>query len=90
MAISKAKKTRMKHVREGGADPTIHRSVFATIDLRTQRTKTKQEKVNQKKYKQSYSAVGKECLYFLYLLILDSHPLFLPHDLLNLIHVHHA
>ncbi|WP_430534515.1 hypothetical protein [Listeria rocourtiae] len=64
MAISKAKKARIKRVREGGLDPTIHRSVFATIDLRTQRTKTKQEKVNQKKYKQSYSDDGQECLYF--------------------------
>lgn len=65
MAISQAKKARMKRVREGKLDPAIHRSAFATLDLRTKRTKTKQAKLNQKKYKPSYSNAEQDSLYFL-------------------------
>lgn len=66
MAMSQAKKARMKRVREGKLDPAIHRSAFATLDLRTKRTKTKQEKLNQKKYKPSYSSAERDSLYFLF------------------------
>ncbi|MBA3925925.1 uracil phosphoribosyltransferase [Listeria rustica] len=66
MAISQAKKARMKRVREGNLDPSIHRSAFATLDLRTKRTKTKQAKLNQKKYKPSYSNTEQDSLYFLF------------------------
>lgn len=47
MAKSKARKMRDKRVREGKANAAEWRSPFAATDLRTRRTKTKQEVLNQ-------------------------------------------
>jgi hypothetical protein len=62
MAKSKAKKIREKSVREGRRSPVSGRSIYAIADLRTRRTKTKQEKLQQNKHKgrshQSYENGG--------------------------------
>ncbi|OYD59539.1 hypothetical protein CGZ90_06505 [Fictibacillus aquaticus] len=62
MAKSKAKKQREKSVREGKRSPASGRSIYAIADLRTRRTKTKQEKLQQNKHKgrshQSYEDGG--------------------------------
>ncbi|GIP57271.1 hypothetical protein MKX50_06995 [Paenibacillus sp. FSL W8-0186] len=52
MAKSKAKRMRDKLTREGRRNPELGRSPFAAADLRTRRTKTKQELLNQSKHKQ--------------------------------------
>ncbi|MFD3261354.1 hypothetical protein ACE3MQ_22405 [Paenibacillus lentus] len=52
MAKSKAKRMRDKIAREGRRNPELSRSPFATTDLRTRRTKTKQELMSQNKHKQ--------------------------------------
>ncbi|MNJ36143.1 hypothetical protein [Paenibacillus bouchesdurhonensis] len=51
MAKSKAKRMRDKLTREGGRSPELSRSPFAAADLRTRRTKTKQELMNQNKHR---------------------------------------
>ncbi|MGE5702118.1 MAG: hypothetical protein ACM32O_06290 [Clostridia bacterium] len=51
MAKSKAMKQREKLVREGRRDPAENRSIFARVDMRTRRTKSKQEQLNQSKHK---------------------------------------
>ena len=43
MALSEAKKKRLKMVREGKRNPEEKRGVFVFADLRTRRTKTKKE-----------------------------------------------
>ena len=57
MARSKAQKQRQKSLREGRLDPQIKRSPFSQIDLdlRTKTTKTKQEKLNQRKHRNQLS-----------------------------------
>ncbi|AZK48330.1 hypothetical protein [Paenibacillus lentus] len=47
MAKSKAKRMRDKLIREGKRNPALSRSPFAAADLRTRRTKTKQELMSQ-------------------------------------------
>lgn len=47
MAKSTSRKMREKRVREGKADVTEWRSPFATADMRTRRTKTKHDVLNQ-------------------------------------------
>ncbi len=51
MAKSAAKKIREKQIREGKLDVSSLRSPFASADLRTRRTKTKQETVHRIKHK---------------------------------------
>ncbi|MDG5472695.1 hypothetical protein P6709_13135 [Jeotgalibacillus sp. ET6] len=53
MARSTAQKHRLKLLREGKMDPQVKRSPFAQIDLdlRTKKTKTKKEKMNQRKHR---------------------------------------
>ncbi|WP_239254420.1 hypothetical protein [Listeria ilorinensis] len=51
MAKSKAKKQREKWIREGHLDPVMKRSPFHTLDLHTRITKTKKDKLYQKKRK---------------------------------------
>lgn len=51
MAKSKAKRMRDKLTREGKRNPELSRSPFAAADLRTRRTKTKQELIHQNKHK---------------------------------------
>lgn len=55
MAVSKAKKHRQKLEREGRRNPELSRSPFALVDLRSKRTKTKQEQLNKNKHKNQYS-----------------------------------
>lgn len=58
MARSKAKKLRQKLVREGKRSPELSRSPFASADLRTRKTKTKQELIHTQKYKSHASYHG--------------------------------
>ncbi|WP_099225316.1 hypothetical protein [Listeria costaricensis] len=51
MAKSKAKKQREKWMREGHLNPEIKRSPFHALDLHTRVTKTKKDKLYQKKRK---------------------------------------
>lgn len=51
MAKSKAQKHRDKLVREGRRNPADNRSIFALVDMRTRRTKSKVEQVNRVKHK---------------------------------------
>ncbi|MET3288894.1 hypothetical protein EDM56_20340 [Brevibacillus fluminis] len=51
MAKSKAQKQRDKLVREGRRNPADNRSLFALVDMRSRRTKTKAEQWNQVKHK---------------------------------------
>lgn len=53
MARSKAQKHRKKLLREGRLDPQIKRSPFASneLDMRTKTTKTKHEKLHQRKHR---------------------------------------
>ncbi|AQY50414.1 hypothetical protein PWEIH_00110 [Listeria weihenstephanensis FSL R9-0317] len=67
MAKSNAQKQREKWIREGKLDPRVKRSPFASFDLRSKTTKTKQERINQKKYKHSYSNEERENAYIFYL-----------------------
>ncbi|PWA05731.1 hypothetical protein DCC39_17895 [Pueribacillus theae] len=50
MAKSKAKKMREKMVREGYRNPSKNRGVYALVDLRTRKSKSKHEKQYQDKY----------------------------------------
>lgn len=47
MAKSKAKKQREKLEREGKRNPDLGRGVFALLDLSTQKTETKKEKLKK-------------------------------------------
>ncbi|GAA0133371.1 hypothetical protein YSY43_02110 [Paenibacillus sp. YSY-4.3] len=51
MAKSKAKRMRDKLTREGRRNPELGRSLFAAADLRTRKTKTKQELLHQNKHR---------------------------------------
>lgn len=51
MAKSKAKKHREKMIREGKRNPLENRGIYVLADMRTRRTKTKMEKLQQQKYK---------------------------------------
>ncbi|MBP2239546.1 hypothetical protein J2Z40_000099 [Cytobacillus eiseniae] len=51
MAKSKAKKIREKLKREGKRNPEENRSPFAFADMRTRKTKTKKDLLDQKKQK---------------------------------------
>ncbi|GJM78014.1 hypothetical protein HMSSN139_05100 [Paenibacillus sp. HMSSN-139] len=58
MAQSQAKKQRQKLIREGKRSPELSRSPFALQDLRTRKTKTKQDHLHQQKYKNHASIYG--------------------------------
>lgn len=58
MAQSQAKKQRQKLIREGKRSPELSRSPFAFQDLRTRKTKTKQEQLHRQKYKNHASIYG--------------------------------
>ncbi|MGG1575746.1 uracil phosphoribosyltransferase [Fictibacillus sp. NRS-1165] len=51
MSKSKARKQRERLIREGRRNPLDDRGSYALIDLRTRKTKTKAEKLNQQKHK---------------------------------------
>lgn len=51
MGKSQAQKKREKLVREGRLNPEINRSPFATLDLRTRRTKSKKDTLYRVKHK---------------------------------------
>lgn len=51
MSKSKAQKQRQKLAREGRLNPEINRSHFASLDLRTRRTKTKKDHIYRMKHK---------------------------------------
>ncbi|MGG6312803.1 hypothetical protein [Paenibacillus macerans] len=65
MAQSKAKKMRQKLIREGKRNPELSRSAFAFADLRTRKTKTKQDQANTQKYKNHASAYGDDGSFYL-------------------------
>lgn len=50
MAKSRARKIRDKMVREGRMDPAKMRGIYALADLGTRKSKTKHEKMYQRKY----------------------------------------
>lgn len=54
MAKSAARKIREKRIREGKMDIAAMRGPFALSDLRTRRTKTKQETISRIKHKDPY------------------------------------
>lgn len=58
MAKSQAKKMRQKLEREGKRNPELSRSPFAFTDLRTRKTKSKQEQLTRSKYKNRISYYG--------------------------------
>ncbi|PGP12501.1 hypothetical protein COA01_32300 [Bacillus cereus] len=60
MAKSKAKKIREKMVREGKRNPENSRSIYALKDLRTRKTKTKQEQLNKVLYEERLSDYSKD------------------------------
>lgn len=63
MAKSAAKKQREKLIREGKLNPEMNRGIYVLADMRTRKTKTKQEKLNQTKYKKrlsDYSQDGRD------------------------------
>jgi len=60
MAKSKAKKLREKLVREGKRNPESSRSIYVLADLRTRKTKTKQEKLNVTKHRKRLSDYSKD------------------------------
>ncbi|MCU7667990.1 hypothetical protein [Bacillus thuringiensis] len=60
MAKSNAKKIRDKMVREGKRNPEKSRSIYALKDLRTRKTKTKQEKLNRVHYEERLSDYSKD------------------------------
>ncbi|GGA81590.1 hypothetical protein [Ornithinibacillus halotolerans] len=51
MSKSKAQKKREKLIREGRLNPEINRSPFASLDLRTRKTKTKKDHQYRMKHK---------------------------------------
>lgn len=51
MSKSKARKHRENLVRNGQRDPQNSRGIYALENLRTRKTKTKREKLNQHKHK---------------------------------------
>ncbi|KYG32333.1 hypothetical protein [Alkalihalobacillus trypoxylicola] len=54
MSQSRAKKIRLKRVREGLRNPEKGRSPFAYNDMRTRKTPTKKERLYKTKYKNHY------------------------------------
>ncbi|MNO29690.1 hypothetical protein D3C76_196100 [compost metagenome] len=54
MAQSKAKKQRLKWVREGRRNPEESRSPFAQLDLRSRQTKSKAQLMNSSKNNHKY------------------------------------
>ena len=60
MAKSKARKHREKMIREGKRNPVENRGIYVLADMRTRRTKTKAEKLQQQKYKGRISYHDKE------------------------------
>lgn len=67
MAQSQAKKQRQKLIREGKRSPEFSRSPFAFQDLRTRKTKTKQDHLNRQKYKNHASVYGDDGSFYLIL-----------------------
>jgi len=75
MAKSTAKKQREKLIREGKLNPEMNRGIYVLADMRTRKTKTKQEKLNQTKHKKrlsDYSQDGRDKCSF-YLLAYNTH-----------------
>lgn len=69
MAKSKAKKLREKIVREGMRNPEDNRGTYVFADMRTRKTKTKKEKLNQVKHKKRLSDLyngGKDKRFFVF------------------------
>ncbi|MGM0920523.1 MAG: hypothetical protein ACQEWW_04735 [Bacillota bacterium] len=60
MSQSKAKKQRLKKLREGERNPEAGRSPFVFQDLRTRQTKTKKEQLYKQKYKNHFQGDGKD------------------------------
>ncbi|WP_435922139.1 hypothetical protein [Paenibacillus sp. DYY-L-2] len=60
MAKSQAKKMRDKLVREGKRNPELSRSPFAFSDMRTRKTKSKQELLNSGERKNRISYYGED------------------------------
>ncbi|RCX20462.1 hypothetical protein DFP94_103192 [Fontibacillus phaseoli] len=58
MAKSQAQKMRQKQVREGKRNPELSRSPFAFTDMRTRKTKSKQDQLNTSKHKNRISYYG--------------------------------
>ena len=50
MTRSKAQKKRQKLIREGRLNPEINRSLYAKLDLRTRKTKTKKDYLYRTKH----------------------------------------
>jgi hypothetical protein len=69
MAKSNARKLREKVAREGKRNPDQNRSMFAFADMRQRMTKTKAEKLNQKKHKRSLSWDADNDLFYLFGLV---------------------
>ncbi|GIP22601.1 hypothetical protein [Paenibacillus sp. J22TS3] len=67
MAKSSAKKHRDKLAREGRRNPEAGRSPFAFADMRTRKTKTKQEIKYLIKHKNRISAGGDDGSFYLYI-----------------------
>jgi len=65
MAKSSARKHREKLEREGKRNPDQNRSIFATVDMRSRKTKTRAEKLYQEKHKRSYSSQKEDGLFYL-------------------------
>jgi hypothetical protein len=57
MSKSKALKKREKLVREGRLNPEINRSPYATLDLRTRKTKNKKDHLYRVKHKNRHSKI---------------------------------
>ncbi|RLL45114.1 hypothetical protein D8M04_09610 [Oceanobacillus piezotolerans] len=67
MALSKAKKQRLKRIREGRLDPEINRSPYAHLDLRTRRTKTKKDNIYRHKHKNRFPKNWENDSFYFYL-----------------------
>lgn len=65
MSQSKAKKQRVKLLREGKRNPEESRSPFVFQDMRTRQTKTKKEKLNKQKYKNHFFDEGKNGSFYI-------------------------
>lgn len=69
MAISQAKKARLKQEREGRRNPELNRSPFTFVDLRTRKSKTKKDLLYRSKHKNHPSANGKDDSFFYTLVV---------------------
>lgn len=72
MSKSKARKLRDRMIREGKRNPSDNRGIYALADLRTRKTKTKQQKKMQNKHKGRLSGYGQADNRPLFYLILST------------------